>query len=40
MKLDFNTVFIVAGALVSLFAIVALILTSPGAKRPKHSSPK
>ncbi len=36
MTLNFNTVFIIAGALVTLFGIVVLILAAPGAKRPKH----
>jgi len=40
MIVNFNTVFIFVGALVTLFALVALILTTPGAKRPKHGSVK
>jgi hypothetical protein len=33
-------VFILVGTLVTLFGLVALILTAPGAKRPKHDSVK
>jgi len=40
MTLNFNTVFILMGALVTLFGIVALMLTAPGAKRPKHGQVK
>jgi hypothetical protein len=36
MKLDFNTVFMLVGGIVTLFGIVAIILAAPGAKRPKH----
>lgn len=37
MTLDFNTVFIIMSTLVFIFGIVALILTTPGAKRPKNN---
>jgi len=32
--------FYIGFALVTLFGIVALILTAPGAKRPKQSTPR
>lgn len=38
MTVDFNTVFIIMSTLVFIFGIVALILTAPGAKRPKQHS--
>jgi len=40
MPLNFTTVFIIVGALVTLFAIVAVILAAPGAKRPKQDHSK
>jgi hypothetical protein len=38
MKLDFNTVFILVGGLVSLFAIMMVILSVPGAQKTKEQS--
>ncbi len=40
MILNFDTVFILVGFLVSLFAVTAVILTAPDAKHPKHSNSK
>ncbi len=40
MTLSFNTVFVFASIFVLLFVAVALILASPGAKRPKHGAVK
>ena len=36
MRLDFNTVFLLVGGLVTLFGVVVVLLAAPGAKRPKH----
>jgi hypothetical protein len=40
MTFTFTTVFIAVGTVVTLFGIVALLLTAPGAKRPKQGSAK
>jgi len=36
MTLNFNTVFTLASIFLVISGIVVLILTAPGAKRPKH----
>jgi len=36
MTFNFTTVFTLASILLVVFGIAALILTAPGAKRPKH----
>jgi len=38
MILNFNTVFSIAVIVLMIFGVIALILASPGAKRPKHGS--
>ncbi len=40
MTLTYNIVFTIAGIFLILFSVVTLILTAPGAKRPKQGSAK